>query len=170
MCRMHVCQSCAIAVHFRATSSKDASEDAFFSELCIRVVGGLAFQIGSISAGYYHTCALTTAGAGVCWGAYKSVSSVDTTAPAYISGGYTFAQITAGYEYSLGLLSNGTLIAWGSNAQYALGIGSAPGAGVFYPPVLVSGGYSWSSLADTRLSKTACAFDSTNALLCWGNT
>ena len=82
------------------------------------VVGGLAFQIGSISAGYYHTCALTTAGAGVCWGAYKSVSSVDTTAPAYISGGYTFAQITAGYEYSLGLLSNGTLIAWGSNAQY----------------------------------------------------
>ena len=82
------------------------------------VVGGLAFQIGSISAGYAHACALTTAGAGVCWGAYKSVSSVDTTAPAYTSGGHTFSQITAGYEYSLGLLSNGTLIAWGSNAQY----------------------------------------------------
>ena len=135
------------------------------------MVGGLAFQIGSISAGYAHACALTTAGAGVCWGTYKSQSSVDSTTPAFIVG-YTFVQIAAGYMYSLGLLTDGMLISWGSNGQYCLGIGdvggSTPTNGVVFPPDLVTGNYTWASLADTRMSSTACAYTTSGALMCWG--
>jgi hypothetical protein len=130
------------------------------------VAGGVTFQDGTLTAGYSHTCALTTFGTAWCWGSYKSASSADSTTPALI-GGYTFFQITAGYQYSLGLLSNGTLVGWGYNGQYTLGIGSAPGQGPFYPPVLVSGNYSWTRLADARLSQTACAYTS-SALMCWG--
>ena len=98
-------------------------------------------------------------------GAYKSSSSTDSTTPAIIPG-YTFTQIAAGYQYSLGLLTNRTLIGWGYNGQYTLG--SAPGTGTIWPPVLVSGGSAWSKLADIRLSQTACAYNTSNALLCWG--
>ena len=63
----------------------------------------------------------------------------------------------------------GTLLAWGHNGFYTMGIGSAPGTGDFYPPVMVSGGYTWSRLADMRVSESACAYLSNSSLLCWGS-
>ena len=57
----------------------------------------------------------------------------------------------------------GTLVGWGSNTAYTLGIGSAPGAGIFYPPVLVAGGYTFASVMEACSGDSACAFNSSEA-------
>ena len=65
--------------------------------------------LGSIAAGYSHSCAISTDGTLTCWGdnAYGQ-----STPPAG-----TFTQVAAGYSFTCGLKTDGTLACWGFNAS-----------------------------------------------------
>ena len=61
------------------------------------------------------------------------------------------------------------MIGWGSNSNYVLGIGTAPGTGIIWPPVLAATNYTFTQIADIRLSPTPCAYNSSGSLYCWGS-
>src|SRR5712692_970801 len=79
------------------------------------VIGALTFA--AISAGCYHTCALTTNGVAYCWGQWNP-------APLPVAGGLTFTAISAGGVHTCGLTSNGTAYCWGGGLEGQLGNGA----------------------------------------------
>ncbi len=103
------------------------------SPVPVAVAGGLSFA--RISAGYSHTCGLTTGGAVYCWGENRDLqlgrgpatgSSVADGTPVQVSGGglpagVTFTTVTAGAAHSCGVGSDGFAYCWGSNVFGALG-------------------------------------------------
>src|SRR5450759_3592960 len=97
----------------------------------------------SITASYYHTCGLTSAGAAWCWGGnwYGELGDNTTTsrsAPVAVQqGGVTFTSITAGRNGSCGLTGAGAAWCWGANWNGQLGDNTTTGATT---PVAVSGG------------------------------
>jgi hypothetical protein len=57
----------------------------------VAVVGGLTFK--AINAGDYHTCGITTSGAGYCWGSNGGKLGDGTalrTTPAAVTGVFVF--------------------------------------------------------------------------------
>ena len=54
------------------------------------------------------------------------------------------------------MLLQGTLIGWGYNSYFTLGIGNI--ATNVWPPVMVAGNYSWTSLPDSHFSRFSCGF------------
>jgi len=107
------------------------------------VVGGLKFA--TVSAGVYHTCAITTAGAAYCWGANDGYllgdGTTDTTSkhtsPIAVVGGLKFAAVSAGSFHTCGVTTAGAAYCWGDNDNGQLGDGTTtPRAG----PVAVLGG------------------------------
>ena len=94
------------------------------SSMPVRVSGGLAFS--SISAGAFHSCAVTSDGAGYCWGLARfgqlgSDSPSEpcfgdypcNTTPVPVMAGLTFESINAGSERTCGITKLGSLYCWG---------------------------------------------------------
>ena len=133
------------------------------------VTGGLTFS--AVALGYYHTCALTTAGKAYCWGAGKDgelgsgPNSVFQSAPTAVSSTQTFVSITAGAQHSCALTTAGVAYCWGSNQSGQLGIGSDVTTGQ-YIPVLVSGSRTYVELRAG--GDNTCGRTSAGALYCWG--
>jgi len=102
----------------------------------------------NVSAGLYHTCAVTPSGATYCWGdnAYGELGSGTTTSsatPVAVSGGLTFAAVSAGEKYSTcGVTPNGVAYCWGDNAYGELGNGTTTSS---LTPVAVSGGLTFAA-------------------------
>lgn len=87
-------------------------------------------NFNQISAGDYHTCALTTAGAAYCWGNNGSGelgnnSQTNSNVPVAVSGGLTFTSISAGRGVTCAVATNGTGYCWGSDAYGMIGNGGA---------------------------------------------
>jgi alpha-tubulin suppressor-like RCC1 family protein len=83
-----------------------------------KVSGDLKFT--TISAGADHTCGVTVAGRGYCWGGNQNgqVGNGHTPRPAPIpvavAGGYTFSTISAGADLSCGV-SGSAVLCWGNH-------------------------------------------------------
>ncbi len=89
--------------------------------------GGEAFR--AISAGGDHTCGVTTAGVGYCWGA-NNLGQLGTgepvepsLVPAAIETGVVFEDVAAGAGHSCGLATDTRIHCWGGNGHGQLGIG-----------------------------------------------
>ncbi len=127
-----------------------------------RVTAASFSTVSMVDAGMHHTCALTTAGTGVCWGAnnWGQVGmGVHQTAtmPTPVTGGRTYTSISAGSESSCATSSAG-MFCWGRFQ------GSAPN------PTLVSTFNSYSRV--TVGAAHACAFrelGTHRVADCWGN-
>ncbi len=97
----------------------------------LAVAGGHTFA--SITVGELSTCAVTTAGAGYCWGSGSfgalgigSTDQADT--PQLVSGSQTFASVSAGISFHVcGLDSTGAVYCWGYDNSGELGTGTAGG-------------------------------------------
>lgn len=123
----------------------------------------------SISAGFDHSCALTSTGSAVCWGTNGSgqlgrgTFSAPLTAD-YVGGITDFTQVVAGNQLSCGLRSSGAASCWGSNAGGSLG---TPPSGPRATPAPVVGGNVFTSLSTGGFG-TTCGSTAANAVYCWG--
>jgi len=81
------------------------------------VVGGLTFV--TLSAGNRHTCGVTAAGVGYCWGdngnGTLGTGGFDpSSAPAPVAGGLSWATISAGRFHTCGVTTTGAAYCWGA--------------------------------------------------------
>ena len=140
-------------------------------------------SIVQISAGSYHTCALTIEGNVKCWGASvwgqlgndcnsncnNKLYPVDVVA----SGGNSsplsgIVQISSGGPHTCALNSGGNVVCWGYGADGQLGNGATSAVDA---PVTVtsSGSNALTGIARISLgSSHSCALKSAGGVVCWG--
>ena len=133
-------------------------------------VAGLSAGVAAVSAGAYHTCAVTSAGGVKCWGRGDSGQLGDgstatmRTVPVEVVGlSAGVVAVAAGTDHTCALLSSGGVRCWGDNSAGQLGIGSSTSQPV---PVdvsgLGSGAYSVSSGNQFTCAATPAG------IWCWG--
>lgn len=137
--------------------------------------------VAAITAGYEHTCALTSAGAVECWGLniYGQLGDNTTNlsaAPVSVSNLTSgVRQITAGAHHTCAITSAGGAKCWGFNQFGQLGDGTETGPSTCSSqpcskvPVAVQG----LSAGVTQISAGAehtCALTSSGGVTCWGNS
>ena len=130
----------------------------------------------SISAGPFHTCAVTAAGAAYCWGANDrgelgngtSGSNAYSPVPVPVSGGLAFRAVSAGWKATCGVTVTDEAYCWGTNEHLQSGVDSrtsdanayaAPRRVALSQPVAqISAGW-----------ESACAVTTAGAGYCWGS-
>jgi alpha-tubulin suppressor-like RCC1 family protein len=144
-----------------------------------QAVSELSTGVASISAGYAHTCAVTTAGSALCWGMNGAgqLGSVptDATVPNKVGGLAHVASISAGYLHTCAVTQSGGALCWGFNGKGQLGSGSKKQLSA--KPVQVSGlesgvvSISAAEVGDdlNNNGMHTCAITAAGGAECWGN-
>lgn len=133
-------------------------------------VFGLTSGVASISAGTYHTCAVTTAGGVKCWGSNGAGQLGDGTqntqmAPVGVSGLTSgVSRISGGASHTCALTTAGATVCWGANTVGQLGDGTLVNR---FTPVGVSGLESGVVSIDVGGNHT-CAVTTAGSTKCWG--
>lgn len=127
----------------------------------------LAFSV--VSAGYFHTCGVTTAGVAYCWGdnATSQLGNPGvsfSSSPIQVSGGLTFGNVVAGRDHTCAVNASGVAYCWGSNAQGRLGTGST---GLGPQPAQVSGNLTFATTSAAYAH--TCGVTTSGAGYCWGD-
>src|SRR6185437_2947335 len=136
----------------------------------VAVASGLPFSSISVGSSFgLHTCALTTAGAGYCWGRNNVGQLGDSTmtaslVPVPVAGGLTFQSISAGSDHTCGLTPAGEAYCWGDNAVYQLGGGMSTDQSDV--PRVVPGGLTFQNISAGDKYTCGVAVDGTG--YCWG--
>ena len=131
---------------------------------------GLSSGVSAISAGGFHTCALTRVGSAKCWGygVYGELGNgadVNYAIPVVVGGlSSGVSAVSAGNSHACALTSAGGVKCWGSNGQRQLGNGTVSDSGT---PVDVIGLNSGVSSSDAGASHS-CALTSAGGVKCWG--
>jgi alpha-tubulin suppressor-like RCC1 family protein len=124
----------------------------------IEVRGSIDVIPQALSAGFGHTCALTSSGAAYCWGfnfrgALGDGSTVSSSVPVAVFDGFTFSALAAGGYHTCGLTGSGAAYCWG-----------ATGSSIPFP---VSGGLRFTTIAP-GMGGHICALAGSGAAHCWG--
>lgn len=134
----------------------------------------------TVSAGTYHTCAITNNDVAnadqrlYCWGdnsygqlGINSTTSASTPTPVDIGG--RWIAVSAGAYHSCGInfpvsSTSGTLWCWGANGYGQVGVNSAEGK--FVVPIKMGEDNDWIRVSTGDYH--TCALKTTGALWCWG--
>ena len=125
-----------------------------------------------ISAGRYHSCAVTTSGVAYCWGnnlrgevgdGSNSAHYIPAQVSSVLGDGQTLTKISAGNSHTCGLTAAGDAYCWGENAFGALGDGSATERDT---PVAVTGDNHFDDLSAG--ANHTCATRTDGQARCWG--
>ena len=134
------------------------------------VAGGVAFV--SLSAGAFHTCAITTDGTAYCWGRNEdgqlgngAADGFEHTTPEAVLGGLTFSSVSAGSFHNCGLTTDGTAFCWGRNAGGQLGNDDADLRSRATPDP-VGGGLIFESVGGGL--NHSCGLTTDGTAYCWG--
>jgi alpha-tubulin suppressor-like RCC1 family protein len=153
-------------------SAKDDGGDASPVEEGSNTTDGAVTAVAAtaVVVGARHACALTGAGAVLCWGDNGEGQLGDGTtmqrhAPVLVHGlTNPVKAIAAGDEHTCALDSTGAVLCWGSNASGALGDGSsAPQRGTPGPVAGLTGATSIGAGA-----ASTCAAIASGSIVCWG--
>ncbi len=134
-------------------------------------VAGLEEDVSWISAGFFHTCAVTGSGDGYCWGDNRfgqlgDGTMNDSSFPVKTSGiAEELKSISAGYNHTCALTLSGGIKCWGLNLSGELGTGNQQPS---FVPIDVEGLSSEATLVTTGLSHT-CALTTGGGVKCWGS-
>ena len=134
-----------------------------------RLISGVA----SISVGFSHTCAITTAGGAQCWGANGSsgilgngTTTTQSLVPVDVSGLTSgVASISAGGDHTCALTTSGGAKCWGANVYGQLGNGTTTRSLV---PVDVSGLIAGVQSLTVSRNSSSCVVTSSGGAKCWG--
>jgi alpha-tubulin suppressor-like RCC1 family protein len=131
-------------------------------------VSGL-LQFRQVSAGQYHTCAVTTTDKAYCWGhglmgQIGDGKTLIRFTPREVLGGLSFARVSAGNYYNCGETTGDRTYCWGDNFVGGLGDGTMLNQRL--TPVAVLGGHFFKQVA-AGLHHT-CAVDRGSRAWCWG--
>ena len=137
-----------------------------------QVSGLTAGTVKEIMAGGYHTCALKTDGAMVCWGlnSYGQIGDNTETQrliPTQVSGltAGTVNEITVGYNHTCALKTDGSARCWGGNSHGQLGDSTATYRII---PTQVSSLTAGTVKEVVAGYLNACAIKTDSAAVCWG--
>lgn len=136
-------------------------------------VSGLASGVAAVSAGYLHSCAVTTAGAAKCWGFGRwgqlgdGMMAESSSIPVDVSGlGSGVAAINAGGIFTCARTSAGAVKCWGINYVGQLGNGTTETSGT---PVGVSGlGSGVAAMSTGSREHHTCVVTNAGLAKCWG--
>ena len=149
------------------------------SPVPVRVTGSQRFV--AITAGEFHTCALTSGGTAYCWGGnyFGQVGTGtlggEVTLPTPVAGGLTFTSIRAGRMHTCGIVTSGDTYCWGWDNQAQLGAGAtAAGRCTFFganepcsgTPLKVAGNLRFVEV--NASDRNSCGRDAAGAIYCWG--
>ena len=135
-------------------------------------VSGLGAGVKAVAAGGLHTCAVTSAGAALCWGENSSGElGTGTTSDSFVPIGVKglssgVSAVAVGFGHSCAITEGGTAKCWGLNKYGELGNGAASEIPV-KAPVDVKSLTDLVAIAASSLH--TCALTSTGLLWCWGH-
>jgi alpha-tubulin suppressor-like RCC1 family protein len=143
----------------------------------LMTVAAEALSFKQISAGGYHTCAVTQEDLAYCWGdnvsgqlgdgTYDNRSRPTSVSPTQSSERLQFLQVSSGIQHTCGVTLDNQAYCWGQNGFGQLGIGSAS----FYPgpswPTPVAGGLRFREVAAGGIYSCGVTVD--DRAYCWGS-
>jgi alpha-tubulin suppressor-like RCC1 family protein len=132
-------------------------------------VGGLPEGVRAVTAGGTHSCALTTVGDVLCWGANDAGqlgdgTLVDHRTPAPVEGLSDVIAVDAGSRHTCAVTGNGDVLCWGANDWGQLGDGTT----IARPVARRVAGLSGTARALGAGDEHTCAALSSGAVECWG--
>lgn len=144
----------------------NASPKDFIAVNPVAVAGRLQFL--QVSAGYWHTCAVTTTAKAYCWGYGKDGQIGDGMLyrryiPRAVAGGLSFDRVSAGSHHTCGETTGNQAYCWGDNGRGELGDGTYTQR---LTPTAVSGGLVFKQV-DAGGYHT-CGVASGSLVWCWG--
>jgi alpha-tubulin suppressor-like RCC1 family protein len=125
----------------------------------------------AVAVGYWHACALTSAGGVQCWGRNDhgelgNGSTNGSTVPVAVTGlAFGATAMSAGDAHSCALTTAGGVVCWGLNGNGQLGNGTQTNSSV---PVAVVGLSSGVAAVSAGYRHT-CALTTAGGVLCWGD-
>jgi alpha-tubulin suppressor-like RCC1 family protein len=149
----------------------NGTDTASATPVAVAGLSGRGSGVTAITAGRYFSCALTSGGAAMCWGAdgdgqLGNAANTASNIPVAVSGlGSGVTAISAGRFHACAVTTAGAAMCWGADGGGQLGNGANTASNVPVPVTGLSSGVT----AITAGSFQSCAAATGGAAMCWGS-